>query len=190
MPPVSLVDICELSYLGIRLTPAPEVFEWLHAELLADTGGIHNEDHAHLIDADNPSGEELFERKNFTYEAEHDRYQCPAGKWLTLKQRNKGDRIYQADIGDCAACPLKSRCSGAQRRYISRHAYEEAFERMEPRMVTNPQMMASRRSIVEHPLWQHEAMGVWQRSLPVASTRGGESGNGPGGERLQPKTRN
>lgn len=151
MPPVSLVEICELSYLGIRLTPAPEVFEWLHAELLADTGSIHNEDHAHLIDADNPSGEELFERKNFTYEAEHDRYQCPAGKWLTLKQRNKGDRIYQADIGDCAACPLKSRCSGAQRRYVSRHAYEEAFERMEQRMLTNPQMMASRRSIVEHP---------------------------------------
>ncbi|MNI01776.1 hypothetical protein D3C73_546300 [compost metagenome] len=99
----------------------------------------------------NPGGEELFERKDFTYEAEHDRYQCPAGKWLTLKQRNKGDRIYQADVGDCAACPLKSRCTGARRRYVSRHAHEEAFERMEQRMLAHPQMMASRRSIVEHP---------------------------------------
>lgn len=99
----------------------------------------------------NPGGEELFERKDFTYEAEHDRYQCPAGKWLTLKQRNKGDRIYQADVSDCAACPLKSRCTGAQRRYVSRHAHEEAFERMEQRMLAHPQMMASRRSIVEHP---------------------------------------
>lgn len=25
----------------------------------------------------NPGGEELFERKKFTYAAEHDRYQCP-----------------------------------------------------------------------------------------------------------------
>ncbi|WP_247258314.1 IS1182 family transposase [Pseudomonas moorei] len=99
----------------------------------------------------NPGGEELFDRKDFTYEAEHDRYQCPAGKWLTLKQRNKGDRIYQADVSDCAACPLKSQCTGAQRRYVSRHAHEEAFERMEQRMLAHPQMMASRRSIVEHP---------------------------------------
>lgn len=28
----------------------------------------------------NPAGEELFERKDFTYEAKHDCYQCPAGK--------------------------------------------------------------------------------------------------------------
>ncbi len=99
----------------------------------------------------NPAGEELFERKDFTYEAKHDCYQCPAGKWLTLKQRNKGDRIYQADVGDCAACPLKSQCTGAQRRYVSRHAHEQAFERMEQRMLAHPQMMASRISIVEHP---------------------------------------
>jgi hypothetical protein len=26
--------------------------EWLHAEILADTSSIHNEDHAYLIDAD------------------------------------------------------------------------------------------------------------------------------------------
>jgi hypothetical protein len=42
----------ELSMLGIRLTPAPDVWEWIQSEIFADTGGIHNEDHAHLIDAD------------------------------------------------------------------------------------------------------------------------------------------
>ena len=70
---------------------------------------------------------------------------------MTLKQRNRGDRIYQAHVSDCAACPLKFRCTGAQRRYVSRHAHESAFERMEQRMLAHPQMMASRRSIVEHP---------------------------------------
>lgn len=47
MPPADLLE-CP----GIRLSPAPEVWEWLTAEILADTGSIHNEDHAHLIDGD------------------------------------------------------------------------------------------------------------------------------------------
>lgn len=52
LPPASLLELSELSDVGIRLTPAPEVWEWLQAEILADTGSIHNEEHAHLIDAD------------------------------------------------------------------------------------------------------------------------------------------
>ena len=48
-PPASVLDMVGLSP---RLTPAPEVWEWLQAQILADTGSIHNEDHAHLIDAD------------------------------------------------------------------------------------------------------------------------------------------
>ncbi|WP_095058041.1 putative metallopeptidase [Pseudomonas sp. Irchel s3f7] len=51
-PPVSLLELSGLSDFGMRLTPAPEVWEWLQAEILADTGSIHNQDHAHLIDAD------------------------------------------------------------------------------------------------------------------------------------------
>ncbi|MGN8104641.1 putative metallopeptidase [Pseudomonas sp. 22072] len=52
MPPASLLDLSELSDFCIRLTPAPEVWEWLQTQILADTGSIHNEDHAHLLDAD------------------------------------------------------------------------------------------------------------------------------------------
>ncbi|MCF8996382.1 hypothetical protein GIV29_20025, partial [Pseudomonas carnis] len=51
-PPASLLELSGLSDFGIRLTPAPDVWEWLQAEILADTGTIHNEDHAHLLDAD------------------------------------------------------------------------------------------------------------------------------------------
>jgi transposase len=101
----------------------------------------------------NSSGKEkeFFDRTVFTYDAPQDRYQCPAGKWLTLKQTSKGDRTYQAAVSDCADCPLKAQCTEAQRRYVSRHAHEEAFERMERRMQAHPEMMVSRRSIVEHP---------------------------------------
>lgn len=52
LPPASLLELSDLSSFGIRLTPAPEVWEWLQTEILADTGSIHNGDHAHLIDAD------------------------------------------------------------------------------------------------------------------------------------------
>lgn len=93
---------------------------------------------------------ELFARKDFTYDALQDQYQCPADKRLTLKQLNKGERIYHAAISDCANCPLKGQCTDAQRRYVSRHAHEETFERMEQRMHAHPEMMVSRRSIVEH----------------------------------------
>lgn len=50
-PPSSLLELPELSDFGIRLAPAPEVWDWLQAEILAETGSIHNPEHAHLIDA-------------------------------------------------------------------------------------------------------------------------------------------
>lgn len=52
MPPASLLELSDRPNFGIRLTPALEVWEWVQAEILADTGGIHNPDHSHLIDAD------------------------------------------------------------------------------------------------------------------------------------------
>jgi transposase len=95
-------------------------------------------------------GKEFFDRKDFVYDAEHDHYQCPAGQLLILKQLHNGNREYQA-ANDCTSCALKGQCTDAPRRYISRHAHEEAFERMEQRMQAHPEMMVSRRSIVEHP---------------------------------------
>ncbi|WP_434648334.1 putative metallopeptidase [Pseudomonas sp. D1-2] len=52
MPPAALLDLSDLPGLGMRLVPAPEVWEWLQAEILANTGSIYTSDHAHLLDAD------------------------------------------------------------------------------------------------------------------------------------------
>ncbi|UVK96768.1 IS1182 family transposase [Pseudomonas sp. B21-048] len=95
-------------------------------------------------------GKDFFDRKDFVYDVEHDHYQCPAGQLLTLKQLHNGNREYQA-IKDCTSCALKAQCTDAPRRYVSRHANEDAFERMGQRMRAHPEMMVSRRSIVEHP---------------------------------------
>lgn len=46
MPPGDL-----LKSLWLSLSPAADVWDWVQSEILADTGSIHNPDHAHLIDA-------------------------------------------------------------------------------------------------------------------------------------------
>lgn len=52
MPPASMLELSEFADIGMRLTPATEVWAWISEQVLADTGSIHNPDHAHLIDAD------------------------------------------------------------------------------------------------------------------------------------------
>lgn len=49
-PPADLVG--EDAQLLLTLRPAPEIAEWVHRNILADDGPIHNPDHSHLIDAD------------------------------------------------------------------------------------------------------------------------------------------
>lgn len=47
--PVPPVEFDELPC--ITLCPASDVWDWIQGEILAETGSIHNPDHAHLIDA-------------------------------------------------------------------------------------------------------------------------------------------
>lgn len=47
-----LLELSELPDFGIRLILGPWWGEWLQAEILFDTGSIHNEDDAHLVDVD------------------------------------------------------------------------------------------------------------------------------------------
>ena len=52
LPPEWLTDQSGRIDFNIHLTPATAVWNWLQAEILADTGSIHNPDHVHLLDAD------------------------------------------------------------------------------------------------------------------------------------------
>jgi hypothetical protein len=45
-PPADLLD-----HIFLTLRPGPEVWDWITTEILADTGSLHNPDHAHLLDA-------------------------------------------------------------------------------------------------------------------------------------------
>ena len=93
----------------------------------------------------------LLDRSRFSYDAEQDRYTCPAGKRLHRKQvlRRTHNVIYAARPEDCSACALKPDCTASRQRFISRHLHEEALTRMDVR--ATPEVMRLRRSTVEHP---------------------------------------
>ena len=53
MPPADLLELTERDDLVMtKFRPAPEVWQWIETQILAETGSIHNPDHAHLLDAD------------------------------------------------------------------------------------------------------------------------------------------
>lgn len=99
----------------------------------------------------NQCNQQHFQKEAFTYCADSDSWRCPNHRTLTRKQMNKGSVIYAADARDCASCPLKSQCTDAAQRFITRHAHEAAFDRMAERLQAQPQMMRWRRQTVEHP---------------------------------------
>jgi len=50
-----------------------------------------------------------------------------------------------------SACALRPQCTKANKRSVSRHFNEDAFERCEARLQHNPALMRQRMAIVERP---------------------------------------
>jgi transposase len=100
-----------------------------------------------------PAAGEFYTPEQFEYDAEADRYRCPAKKVLMLKSISQTTRmkIYSASPDDCGDCALKAKCTRSSRRMLSRHFDEEAFERMKQRMAEAPELMKWRRCLAEHP---------------------------------------
>jgi hypothetical protein len=69
----------------------------------------------------------------FTYEAVHDAYQCPAGHALTREQVNHTEAaiVYRVDSMTCNACPPKAECTESNRGHIvHRSLYADYLERV------------------------------------------------------------
>jgi transposase len=107
----------------------------------------------------------LFDRSAFAYDAEADRFVCPAGHALDRKQIISRERsvLYAARASDCGACLLKSKCTTAARRFVQRHLDEEALNRMNER--ATPEMMRKRRCAAEHPFGTIKRMMAGGRFL-------------------------
>ena len=107
----------------------------------------------------------MFGRSAFVYQPEADTYMCPAGHVLTRKQAKRRDHLIVYVARDCAGCSLKSRCTTAERRFVSRHLHEDALERMNARFQTDPTLVRRRRCASEHPFGTIKRMTAGGRFL-------------------------
>ncbi|MDT8923771.1 putative metallopeptidase [Pseudomonas taiwanensis] len=85
-PPKSLLDSAH-----IVLSPAPEVWEWIQREILAETGSIHNPEHAHLIDANIGVlwASSAFNKKGRSVLGQAEQLMIRAGGWQKARQEQQ-----------------------------------------------------------------------------------------------------
>jgi len=87
--PIPPADLLESPFLVLK--PAPEVWEWVQSEIMADTGSLHNPDHAHLLDA---SVQVLWASQSFTKQGrtvlgQAEQVMFRAGGWQKARQEQQ-----------------------------------------------------------------------------------------------------
>ncbi len=96
----------------------------------------------------------LFTIQDFIYDAENDRYTCPAGNYLT-KGKMRSDRRDNIDhyrnLTACLTCALRPRCTPDKRKRLKRWEHEGVLDRMQAALDRMPEAMTIRRQTVEHP---------------------------------------
>jgi len=96
----------------------------------------------------------LFTGQDFIYDAENDRYTCPAGQYLT-KGKVRSDRRDTIDhyrnLTACSACALKPRCTPNKVKRVKRWEHKGVLDKMQARLERMPDAMTIRRQTVEHP---------------------------------------
>jgi transposase len=117
-----------------------------------------------------------FGKQDFVYLPEEDVYRCPAGKRLKYYYTNieNGLNLRRYWTNACRTCALKSRCTTAVQRRITRWEHEPVLEAVQRRLDENPQAMRQRRETVEHPFGTIKArMGATHflmKTLPRVAT--------------------
>jgi transposase len=94
-----------------------------------------------------------FGKQDFAYLPEEDAYRCPAGEILKyyFTAEEHGQRLRRYWTNACRTCALKSRCTTAPQRRITRWEHEHVLEAVQRRLDENPNAMRVRREVVEHP---------------------------------------
>lgn len=87
--PIPPADLLESLWLTLR--PAPEVWEWIQREILATTGSIHNQEHAHLMDASIGVmwASSSFEKKGRSVLGQAEQLMIRAGGWQKARQEQQ-----------------------------------------------------------------------------------------------------
>jgi transposase len=103
------------------------------------------------------SGQRIYPKEAFTYDAQRDAYRCPADAVLTRQQVLSSQRIirYQADPAICNACPRKAQCTTSDHgRSLQRSFAEADLDRVRDYRATEPYQKALRkRGVWVEPLF-------------------------------------
>ena len=91
-----------------------------------------------------------FQKSDFKYDSEKDNYHCPAGEVLEFKTVNTKDKLRLYARTGCDDCALQPQCTRSNKRWVSRHMYEKAFEQAEARLAQRQDSMRVR-MMVERP---------------------------------------
>src|SRR5271157_97544 len=96
----------------------------------------------------------LFTVQDFIYDAENDRYTCPAGEFLTkgkMRSDRRDDMDHYRNLTACLTCGLKPQCTTDKVKRQKRWEHEAVLDRMQARLDRMPEAMIIRRETVEHP---------------------------------------
>jgi len=110
-------------------------------------------------------GKKIFPKERFGYNETTDSYQCPSSQTLTRRGLGKSrgkEYIHYANPSACQQCPLKAHCTTGEYREIGRRINEAVVERAAQRVKANPQLVAQRKTIVEHV---YGSMRQWGHDL-------------------------
>ena len=132
-------DVSDQNQLAPVAQAAKEALDCETLQVAADSGYADAEQIKHCEDAGitrscrirvRPTPRvSIFPKSRFVYEPEHDRYRCPAGEILRFHSASDKKQASNYVGVNCAGCALKSRCTKAKRRWVTRHYYEEALDR-------------------------------------------------------------
>jgi transposase len=96
----------------------------------------------------------LFTGNDFIYDAEKDRYTCPAGEHLTrgmARSDRRGNIDHYRNLTACTTCALRPRCTPDKHKRLKRWEHEDVLDKMQARLERMPDAMTIRRQTVEHP---------------------------------------
>jgi transposase len=161
-------DVSDQNQLAVVAQGAKEELGCDTLQAVADSGYADAEQIKHCEDAGitpfvphprstNTKGD-FFPKSQFVYEPEQDQYRCPAGEILRFHSTSDKKQASNYVGVNCAGCALKSQCTKAAARWVTRHHYEEVLDRLAARMDEHPSMMKRRAALAEHPFGIIKAM--------------------------------
>jgi transposase len=95
----------------------------------------------------------VYPKEAFQFDPVRDRYRCPGGQELVRKGEalHAGlRRIEYNNLKACRGCALRAQCTQGRYRRIYRSTDEAAVERLAQRVNRCPELIAKRKTIVEH----------------------------------------